>query len=60
MDQSRGTLVWRHNQKAIRGVSFQNVRELPCKINTFVAQDNAQTSPCVWVATAESILAKIQ
>ena len=47
-------------QKAIRRGSFANVPELIEKINAFVQGYNAQTSSFVWVATAESILAKIQ
>ena len=47
-------------QKAIRRASFANVPELIEKINAFVQGYNAQTSPFVWVATAESILTKIQ
>ena len=47
-------------QKAIRRGSFRNVGELTDKINAFVEHYNTQTSPFVWVATAESILAKIQ
>ena len=47
-------------QQAIRRGSFSSVKELTGKINTFVEQFNAQASPFVWVATAESILAKIE
>ena len=47
-------------RKAIRGGSFPNVGELTRKVNAFVEHDNAQTDPFVWVATAESILAKIE
>ena len=47
-------------QQAIRRGSFSNVKELTRKINDFVEQYNAQTSPFAWVATAESILAKIE
>ena len=47
-------------QQAIRRGSFSNVKELVHKINAFVEHYNAQTSPFVWVATADSILAKIE
>ena len=47
-------------QQAIRRGSFSNVKELIHKINTFVENYNARTSPFVWVATADSILAKIE
>ena len=47
-------------QQAIRRGSFANVNELTRKINAFVDQYNAQASPFVWVATADSILAKIE
>ena len=47
-------------QKAIRRGSFCNVGELRDKINAFVEEYNSQASPFVWVATTESILAKLQ
>ena len=47
-------------QQAIRRGSFASVKELTRKINAFVDQYNAQARPFVWVATAESILAKIK
>jgi len=47
-------------QKAIRRGSFHKVGERTRKINAFVEHDNTQTRPFMWVATAESILAKIQ
>ena len=47
-------------QRAIRRGSFSNVKELVRKINAFVEHYNAQASPFTWVATAESILAKIE
>ena len=47
-------------QQAIRRGSFSSVKELTSKINAFVEQYNAQASPFAWVATAESILAKIE
>ena len=46
-------------QKAIRRGSFSSVKELTRKIDTFVDHYNAQASPFTWVATADSILAKI-
>lgn len=47
-------------QKAIRRGSSHNMGELTGKINAFVEHYNAQAHPFMWVATAESILAKIQ
>ena len=47
-------------QQGIRRGSFANVKKLTRKINAFVDQYNAQASPFVWVATADSILAKIK
>ena len=47
-------------QKAIGCGSFHNVGERTCTINAFVEHDNARARPFLWVATAESILAKIQ
>jgi hypothetical protein len=40
-------------QKAIRRGSFSNVKR-------FVDHYNANTSPFIWTATADSILAKVQ
>lgn len=45
--------------KAIRRGSFSSVKDLVGKIDHFVTQYNADCSPFVWTATAESILAKI-
>ena len=47
-------------QQAIRRGSFSSVKELTRKIDAFVAQYNEQASPFMWVATAESILQKIE
>ena len=47
-------------QQAIRRGSFSNVKELVNKINVYVEHYNAKARPFVWVATAESILAKIE
>ena len=47
-------------QKAIRRGSFTSVKALIRNIERFVEQYNARTSPFVWTATAESILAKLQ
>ena len=47
-------------QQAIRRGSFSSVKELTRKIDAFVEQYNEQASPFVWVATAESILKKIE
>ena len=47
-------------QRAIRRGTFKNVKELIRKIDQFVQQWNKQSHAFVWVATAESILSKIQ
>ena len=47
-------------QQAIRRGSFSSVKELTRKIDAFVEQYNEQASPFMWVATAESILQKIE
>ncbi len=47
-------------QQAIRRGSFSNVKELTRKINDFVEHYNAHASPFTWVATADSILAKVE
>ena len=47
-------------QQAIRRGSFSSVKELTRKIDAFVEQYNEKANPFVWVATAESILAKIE
>ena len=47
-------------QQAIRRGSFSDVKELVNKINAYVEHYNAKARPFVRVATAESILAKIE
>lgn len=47
-------------QRAIRRGSFRSVKELIAKIEQFVSAYNQSGKPFVWVATAESILAKIE
>jgi len=47
-------------QKAIRRGSFRSVKELTAKIDQFVSAYNKKAKPFVWVATADSILAKIE
>jgi putative transposase len=47
-------------QKAIRRGSFRSVKELIAKIELFVSAYNQQAKPFMWVATADSILAKIE
>ena len=47
-------------QKAIRRGSFSSVKELIKKIERFVEHYNAQATPFMWTATAESILGKVQ
>ena len=60
MDQSSGTLVWHHDPEGYPRRFFpQGGRTYP-QNPAFVEHDNAQVSPCMWVARAESMLAKIQ
>lgn len=47
-------------QRAIRRGSFKSVKELQRKIQRFVDRYNAQCTPFVWTATADSILQKIR
>ena len=47
-------------QQAVRLGSFSNVKELVGKINASLERYNARPSSFAWVATAESILAKIE
>ena len=47
-------------QQAIRRGTFSSVKNLIKKINQFVENYNANTSPFVWTATAASILAKVE
>jgi transposase len=47
-------------QQAIRRGSFQNVRELVNRIDTFVTRYNSTAHPFSWTATPESIFAKLQ
>lgn len=46
--------------KAIRRGSFTSVKQLVGKIDQFVTAYNKNSSPFVWTATADSILAKIE
>jgi len=46
-------------QRAIRRGTFRSVRQLTEKIERFVQRYNRQRRPFAWVATAESILAKV-
>jgi len=46
-------------QRAIRRGSFKSVKELTVKIDQFVSGYNKGAKPFAWVATADSILAKI-
>lgn len=47
-------------QRAIRRGSFSSVKQLVRQIDYFVDHYNANSTPFVWTATAESILAKVQ
>lgn len=46
-------------QQAIRRGSFKSVRELKLRIEAFVEHYNRNSRPFQWVATADSILAKV-
>lgn len=46
--------------KAIRRGSFRSVKQLVDRIDQFVARYNDTACPFVWVATADSILSKIE
>ena len=48
------------SQRAINHGSFNSVAQLVKTIDSFIAQYNASASPFIWVATAESILDKLQ
>ena len=48
------------SQRAINRGSFNSVAQLVKTIDSFIAQYNASASPFIWVATAESILDKLQ
>lgn len=47
-------------QQAIRRGSFQSVKELVKRIDSYVQHYNLHTRPFVWTATADSIFAKLQ
>ena len=47
-------------QKAIRRGSLSSVKEPVNKLTAFVEHYNKQAPPFVWVATADSILAKLE
>ena len=47
-------------ERAIRRNSFTSVRELKQQIELFVQRYNADATPLQWVATAASILQKIE
>jgi transposase len=48
------------SQRAIKRGSFDSVAQLVKTIETFIERYNASSSPFVWVATAESIFAKLE
>ena len=48
------------SQRAIKRGSFDSVAQLVKTIESFIAQYNASSSPFIWVATAESIFAKLE
>lgn len=47
-------------QQAIRRGSFRSVRDLVCKIDSYVTHYNAASRPFIWTATADSILDKLR
>lgn len=47
-------------QQAIRRGSFQNVKQLVKRIDSYVKHYNDHTRPFVWTATADSIFAKLK
>jgi putative transposase len=47
-------------ERAIRRNSFTSVRELKQQIELFMQRYNADATPFQWVATADSILQKIE
>ena len=47
-------------QRAIRRGSFQKVRDLIARIETFVEHYNTSATPFSWTATADSIFAKLE
>ncbi len=54
--------IWFHSitQKAIRRGTFRSVKELVGRIDHFVRTYNAEASPFIWTATADSIFQKIE
>ena len=48
------------SQRAIKRGSFDSVAQLVKTIETFIERYNASCSPFIWVATAESIFAKLE
>ena len=48
------------SQRAIRRGSFDSVPQLIQTIEAFIDQHNANASPFVWAATAESIFDKLE
>jgi putative transposase len=46
-------------QRAIRRGSLRSVKDLTAKIDQFMSNYNTGAKPFTWVATADSILAKI-
>jgi putative transposase len=47
-------------QRAIRRGSFRSTKELTQRIDEFVQKYNSKASPFTWIATADSILAKLE
>lgn len=54
--------IWfnRITQQAIRRGTFRSVKDLVEKIDQYVQNSNHHAQPFVWIATADSIFAKIQ
>ena len=48
------------SQRALKRGSFRSVPDLVRKIQAFIDRYNASTTPFVWVATAQSIIDKVE
>lgn len=48
------------SQRAIKRGSFDSVAQLVKTLESFIERYNASPSPFIWVATAESIFAKLE
>ncbi len=48
------------SQRAVKRGSFRCVADLVCKIQAFIDSHNASATPFTWVATAQSIIDKVE